>query len=56
MKSWIENESLGFVLIDGDHAAEGVRSDTNAVLPYAPVRPLYIVLHDSFHPHAVKGL
>jgi Methyltransferase domain len=51
-----KNESLGFVLIDGDHSTEGVRNDVNAVLKYTPVRPLYIVFHDSFHPPSRKGI
>lgn len=49
-------EELGFVLIDGDHSAEGVRSDINAVLRYKPVRPVYVVFHDSFHPPCREGI
>jgi hypothetical protein len=49
-------EPLGFVLIDGDHSTEGVKSDVNAVLEYVPIRPVYIVFHDSFHPRSRKGL
>ena len=51
-----QNESLGFVLIDGDHSTQGVRNDINAVLKYTPVRPLYVVFHDSFHPPCRKGI
>jgi hypothetical protein len=47
---------LGFVLIDGDHSAEGVRSDINAVLSFIPNQPVYIVLHDSFNPECRKGM
>src|SRR5262249_36395803 len=49
-------EELGFVLIDGDHSTEGVRSDINAVLRYRPVRPVYVVFHDSFHPPCRQGI
>ena len=49
-------EELGFVLIDGDHSTEGVRSDINAVLHYKPLRPVYIVFHDSFHPPCRQGI
>ncbi len=49
-------EKLGFVLIDGDHSAEGVRSDIDAVLQYVPTRPIYIVFHDSFHPASREGI
>jgi hypothetical protein len=49
-------EQLGFVLIDGDHTAEGVKADINAVLKFVPKRPLYIVFHDSFHPQCREGI
>ncbi len=49
-------EELGFVLIDGDHSTEGVRSDINTVLRYKPSRPLFIVFHDSFHPPCREGI
>jgi Cephalosporin hydroxylase len=49
-------EPLGFVLIDGDHSEEGVRRDIEAVLSYAPTRPLYVVCHDSFNPHCRQGM
>ena len=51
-----KDESLGFVLIDGDHTTEGVRNDINAVLQYEPDCPVYIVFHDSFHPPCRKGI
>lgn len=51
-----EQQSLGFVLIDGDHSTEGVRQDINAVLQYRPIRPLYVVFHDSFHPPCREGI
>ncbi|MCH2211523.1 MAG: class I SAM-dependent methyltransferase [Fuerstiella sp.] len=51
-----ERQPLGFVLIDGDHSTEGVRQDINAVLQYEPIRPLYIVFHDSFHPPCREGI
>ena len=49
-------KQLGFVLIDGDHTTEGVRSDINAVLKHVPSRPVYIVVHDSFHPQCRTGI
>ncbi|HUF08111.1 MAG TPA: class I SAM-dependent methyltransferase, partial [Rhodothermales bacterium] len=49
-------ESLGFVLIDGNHSTEGVRADVNAVLKYEPIRPVYVVFHDSFHPSCRQGI
>ncbi|MEJ8568213.1 class I SAM-dependent methyltransferase [Elongatibacter sediminis] len=47
---------LEFVLIDGEHTAEAVRNDINDVLKYQPVKPLYIVFHDSFNPACRKGI
>jgi hypothetical protein len=49
-------ESLGFVLIDGDHSAEGVRADINNVLRHRPRRAVYIVFHDSFNPECRRGI
>jgi hypothetical protein len=49
-------ESLGFLLLDADHSEEGVRLDLNNVLRYRPERPLYIVMHDSFHPECRRGI
>ena len=49
-------ESLGFLLLDADHSEESVRRDLNNVLRYRPKYPLYIVLHDSFHPECRRGI
>ncbi len=51
-----ESAPLGFVLIDGDHSKEGVRSDINALLKFVPNRPVYVVLHDSFNPECRGGM
>lgn len=51
-----ESEPLGFVLIDGDHSKEGVRSDINSVLRFVPNQRVFIVLHDSFHPACREGI
>ena len=48
---------LGFILIDSDHTAEGVRADINTILKnYTPVCRLVILLHDSFNPDCRKGI
>jgi hypothetical protein len=47
---------VSFVLIDGDHSEQGVRSDINAVLGLKPRRPICIVMHDSFHPPCRAGM
>lgn len=42
---------LSFVLIDADHSEAGVRGDIENVIRYKPIRPLYIIMHDSFNPY-----
>jgi len=49
-------EDLGFVLIDGDDTAEGVKGDITALLQHRPTRPVYIVFHDSFVPAVRQGI
>lgn len=52
-----QGEDLGFILIDGDHSTEGVRSDINIILAnYKPVCPLYIIMHDAFNPECRAGI
>ena len=51
-----QNESLEFVLIDGDHTEEGVRNDINAVLKYKPKKRMYVLFHDTYIPAARKGI
>jgi hypothetical protein len=55
-KLQFESAPLGFVLIDGDHSTEAVRSDINSLLRFVPNRPVYIVLHDSFNPECRTGM
>lgn len=53
------NESklnLEFVLIDGDHSSEGVKTDIENILKYEPQKPLYILIHDSFNPIVRSGI
>ncbi len=45
-----------FVLIDGDHSAEGVKRDVAAILKYVPKKPLFILMHDSFNPECRRGM
>jgi hypothetical protein len=49
-------DALEFVLIDGDHSTSGVRRDIESVLKIVPRKPLYIVMHDSFHPPCREGI
>lgn len=51
-----EGAELGFVLVDGDHSAEGVTADIAAVLRYRPGAPLWLLMHDSFNPDCRRGM
>lgn len=48
---------LEFVLIDGDHSTDGVKSDIECFLgPTPPPCPLYILMHDSLIPECREGI
>lgn len=49
-------ETLEFVLIDGEHTINGVKNDIENVLKYIPSSNLYVVFHDSFNPSCRKGI
>jgi hypothetical protein len=50
------NRPVGFVLIDGDHTAAGVRRDIEALLELQPRQEVVCVLHDSFNPACREGM
>lgn len=50
------NIPVEFVLIDGDHSAEGVKRDINSILNYIPKKPLFVALHDGFNPECRRGM
>ncbi len=54
----LKNEGIpvDFILIDGDHSREGVRTDINNLLSYVPESPLFVVMHDSFNPGCRRGM
>jgi hypothetical protein len=49
-------ESLSFVLVDGNHSGEGIRIDLENLLKFGPSQPLNIIMHDSFNPECRKGM
>ncbi len=51
-----EKVKVGFVLIDGDHSAEGVKNDVEALMGYVPACPMYVIMHDSFNPAVRQGI
>ncbi|MBF0529413.1 MAG: glycosyltransferase [Deltaproteobacteria bacterium] len=50
------NIPLDFILIDGDHSANGIRDDINCLLSYIPKKPFFCMMHDSFNPECRKGM
>lgn len=51
-----DGEEVDFVLIDGDHSADGARSDMEDVLASPAVRNTVILAHDSLNPEVRRGL
>lgn len=49
-------KQVDFVLIDGDHSAEGVRRDIDAVLGLAVRNRMVILMHDGFNPDCRRGM
>jgi hypothetical protein len=47
---------VDFVLIDGDHSAEGVKRDIQAVLGLRVQSRMVILMHDSFNPDCRRGM
>jgi hypothetical protein len=45
-----------FVLIDGDHRADGVRRDIGCLLTAPPPTRTYVLMHDSFNPDCREGI
>ncbi|HSZ70431.1 MAG TPA: class I SAM-dependent methyltransferase [Solirubrobacteraceae bacterium] len=48
--------SIDFVLIDGDHSAEGVRQDLEAVLSSPALARAVVLLHDTMNPEVRRGI
>lgn len=51
-----QQRSIDFVLIDGDHSADGVRRDVVDVLDSDSVTSAVIVLHDTLNPEVRQGI
>lgn len=51
-----DGSDLNFVLIDGDHSAEGIKRDIENVLKLVPRTKVIIIMHDSFNPDCRAGM
>jgi cephalosporin hydroxylase len=49
-------QTVEFVLVDGDHSSEGVRSDINSLLRLNVDKRLVILMHDPFNPDCRHGI
>jgi hypothetical protein len=49
-------QHVDFVLIDGDHSSQGVRSDINSLLKLSINQRLVILMHDPFNPDCRMGI
>lgn len=50
------NESVDFVLIDGDHTYAGAKRDIEMVLKYTAGRNCFVVMHDSMNPAVRRAI
>lgn len=48
--------AVDFILIDGDHSADGVKRDLELVFSYEPKAPLFVMMHDGFNPECRRGM
>jgi hypothetical protein len=51
-----QGRSVDFVLIDGDHGADGVRADVETVLGSAAVGHAVVLIHDTMNEHVRAGI
>jgi hypothetical protein len=49
-------ERVGFVLVDGDHTAAGVRRDLEDLLSSPAISDTVILVHDTLHPRVRAGI
>jgi glycosyltransferase involved in cell wall biosynthesis len=48
--------AVDFILIDGNHSADGVKGDLESVFAYKPKVPLFVMMHDGFNPECRRGM
>ena len=47
---------VDFILLGGDHSADGIRRDLVAILSHPPTKPLFVAMHDSVNPECRRGM
>jgi cephalosporin hydroxylase len=52
----VRGQGWDLALVDGDHSAQGVQADLDALLATRPSRPCWISMHDSFNPECREGI
>lgn len=55
-KLFDEGKTPEFILIDGDHSTEGVMADINSILQAKFIKPVTVLMHDSFNPACREGM
>jgi hypothetical protein len=45
-----------FILVDGEHSLKGVKSDIEHILKIEIIKPLIVLMHDSFNPDCRRGM
>lgn len=48
--------AVDFILIDGDHSQKGLKRDIRVVLEYVPLKPLFVVVLNSFNPECRQAI
>jgi hypothetical protein len=47
---------VDFILIDGDHSQAGLKRDIALILQYVPLKPLFVVMLNSFNPECRQAM
>jgi len=48
--------AVDFILLDGDNSQAATKRDIGLVLQYVPLKPLFVVMHDSFNPECRQAI
>lgn len=52
----VEGTTPDFIFVDGDHSAEGVRKDLDAILRFQPQKRMVVLMHDTINPGCRRGI